>query len=112
MQKKDQAARHNIVYSTNREMNLNFQPEEPETLKPADQKLKVQISKKGRAGKTATVVMGFVGSGADIEALGKLLRQKCGVGGSVKDSEIVLQGDMRDKVVAVLLAEGYKARRI
>ena len=112
MQKKDQSARHNIVYSTNREMNLNFEPEEPETLKPKDQKLKVQISKKGRAGKIATVVMGFVGSGADIEALGKLLRQKCGVGGSVKDGEIILQGDMREKTVAVLISEGYKAQKI
>ena len=112
MQKKDQSARHNIVYSTNREMDLRFQPQEPETLLPGNQKLQVQISKKGRAGKTATIVMGFVGSSADLEALGKLLRQKCGVGGSAKDSEIVLQGDMRDKAVAVLLAEGYKARRI
>jgi len=102
----------NIVYSTNKELNLKVASAEPETLLPGNQKLHVQISKKGRAGKTATVVMGFVGSSADLETLGKLLRHKCGVGGSVKDGEIVLQGDMRDKAVAVLLAEGYKARRI
>ena len=102
----------NIVYSTNKELNFQLQPQEVETLAPANQKLQVQISKKGRGGKTATVVMGFVGSEKDLDALGKHLRQKCGVGGSAKDGEIILQGDMRDKAVEILLKDGYRAKRI
>ena len=112
MANKEKNTIGNIVYSTNKELNFMIASDETETLSPGNQKLQVQISKKGRAGKTATVVKGFVGNESDLEALGKLLRQKCGVGGSVKDGEVILQGDLRDKAVAVLIAEGYKARRI
>jgi len=70
------------------------------------------LDKNGRAGKQVTLVTGFVGSSNDLEALTKLLKAKCGVGGSSKDGEIILQGDLRDKVVQALLKEGYKAKRI
>ncbi len=112
MSKKNKITLHNIVYSTNRDISFELTTEEAATLPPDKQNLKVQISKKGRAGKSATLVMGFVGTAADIEALGKLLRNKCGVGGSVKEGEIILQGDVRDKAVELLVKAGYKAKRI
>ena len=112
MSKKNKNTLHNIVYSTNRDLNFDFSADETATLPPDKQNLKVQISKKGRAGKTATLVMGFVGSQDDLETLGKMLKNKCGVGGSAKDGEIILQGDVRDKAVELLLKAGYKARRI
>jgi len=82
------------------------------TLPPAQQNLRVLLDKNGRAGKQVTLVTGFVGSGADLETLTKMLKTKCGVGGSAKDGEVVLQGDLRDKVVQALVKEGYRARRI
>lgn len=112
MSKKNKNTLHNIVYSTNPDQNYRLPEEEATTLPPGKQNLKVQISKKGRAGKTATLVMGFVGSEGDLEALGKMLKNKCGVGGSAKDGEIILQGDVRDKAVELLVKAGYKARRI
>lgn len=112
MSKKNKTTLHNIVYSTNRDISFELTTEEPATLPPDKQNLKVQISKKGRSGKTATLVMGFVGTAADMEALGKLLRNKCGVGGSVKEGEILLQGDVRDKAVELLVKAGYKAKKI
>lgn len=112
MSKKSKETLHNIVYSTNRELNFELPDNQAETLPAEKQNLKVQISKKGRAGKTATLVMGFIGNEADLEALGKMLKNKCGVGGSAKDGEIILQGDVRDKAVEILIKAGYKARRI
>ncbi|QOI96076.1 MAG: translation initiation factor [Flammeovirgaceae bacterium] len=105
--------REGIVYSTNN----NFQYEtrtvyEPGTLPPQQQQLRVLLDKSGRAGKTVTLVTGFVGKVADLEALGKLLKGQCGVGGSVKDGEILLQGDQRDKLVTLLTKSGYKVKRI
>lgn len=101
----------NIVYSTNKDYNFELPDENPDTLPPAQQNLKVFISKKGRGGKTASLVTGFVGSEADLEALGKILKTKCGVGGSAKDGEIIIQGDHRDKIVDILIKEGYKAKK-
>ncbi|HNP95977.1 MAG TPA: translation initiation factor, partial [Cyclobacteriaceae bacterium] len=76
------------------------------------QQLRVSLDKSGRAGKQVTLVTGFVGTKDDLESLTKTLKSKCGAGGSAKDGEILVQGDVRDKVVAYLVKEGYKARRI
>lgn len=111
MAKKNKRTIGNIVYSTNRDLDFNLPDEQEETLPPQQQNLRIHLSKKGRGGKTATLVTGFVGSDEDIEILGKTLKTKCGVGGSVKDGEILLQGDLRDKVLETLIKEGYKAKK-
>lgn len=101
-----------MVYSTN--PDYQFQQEETfeeETLEPKDQKLIVAIDKKGRAGKQMTAVSGFIGKEEDLEALGKTLKTRCGVGGSVKDGIILIQGDQRDKITGILTNMGYKAKR-
>lgn len=111
--KNDWKNREGVVYSTNNEFTYQYNQEETENTLPANQQnLKVQLDKSMRAGKQVTLVTGFTGKTGDIEALGKLLKNKCGVGGSVKDREIIIQGDHRDKVVQILIKEGYKARRV
>ena len=105
--------RDGVVYSTNDNFEYQQQQqEEAETLAPAKQSLRVQMDNSGRAGKQVTLVTGFIGTQADLETLTKLLKTKCGVGGTSKDGEILIQGDARDKLVAILLKEGYKARKI
>jgi len=105
--------RDGVVYSTNDNFEYQHQQqEEVETLAPAKQSLRVQMDNSGRAGKQVTLVTGFIGTQADLETLTKLLKTKCGVGGTSKDGEILIQGDARDKLVAILLKEGYKARKI
>jgi translation initiation factor 1 len=111
MTKKNKRTIGNIVYSTNRELDFNLPDEQEETLPPQQQNLRIHLSKKGRGGKTATLVTGFAGSDDDLESLGKTLKAKCGVGGSVKDGEILLQGDLREKVLEFLTKEGYKAKK-
>lgn len=101
----------NIVYSTDPDFDPHPPDEHTETLPKNRQDLRIQISKKGRGGKTVTLVTGFVGTLEDLEKLGKTLKNKCGVGGSVKDGEILLQGDVREKVLQYLLKEGYKAKK-
>jgi translation initiation factor 1 len=111
--KNDWKKRDGVVYSTNSDFNYQYQQESDEVTPPAQQQqLRVQLDKSMRAGKQVTLVTGFTGKTGDIEALGKLLKTKCGVGGSVKDREIIIQGDHRDKIVQILLKEGYKAKRI
>ena len=109
MAKKNKKRRQGIVFSTDPDFEYEFdEQDEAETL-PADrQKLRVSLDRKQRKGKEVTLVTGFVGTEDDIKALGKWLKSKCGVGGSVKDGEIILQGDHRNKVMDLLLQEGYK----
>lgn len=110
--KNDWKKRDGIVYSTESDYSYKYQEqEEPATLPPQQQSLKVMLDKSGRAGKQVTLVLGFIGASKDLDVLAKLLKSKCGVGGAVKDGEILVQGDHRDKVVKVLQAEGYKAKR-
>lgn len=111
--KNDWKNREGVVYSTREDFEYESAgKEEQVTLPPQQQHLRAQLDKNGRAGKQVTLVTGFVGSKDDLETLTKLLKTKCGVGGSAKDGEIILQGDLRDKVVQALLKEGYKAKRI
>jgi translation initiation factor 1 len=104
----DWKSRLGMVYSTNPDFVFDEAAEdEVETLSMSKQKLRVSIEKKGRGGKTVTLVKGFVGKDEDLKALAKSLKTKCGVGGAVKDNEIVIQGDLRDKVVSLLKTFGY-----
>ncbi len=108
----DWKKRDGIVFSTSSDFEYQYQGDsEAETLSPAQQSLRVLVDKSGRAGKVVTLVTGFVGSNNDLEALGRLLKTRCGTGGSVKDGEILIQGDVRDKLVQILQKEGYKAKR-
>lgn len=111
--KNDWKKRDGIVYSTQSDFSYSYNNEgdEQKTLPPAQQHLKVSLDKSNRGGKQVTLVSGFSGSPLDLESLGKLLKSKCGVGGSVKEDEILIQGDRRDQVVEILLAAGYKAKR-
>lgn len=101
-----------LVYSTDPNFKIEeAQTNEEETLLPAQQKLKVRLDKKHRAGKMVTLVEGFTGKEADREEMGKKLKTFCGTGGSVKDGEIIVQGDNRDKVLQWLLKNGYTAAK-
>jgi translation initiation factor 1 len=102
-----------VVYSTNKDFDYKNDTEnrEAETLSPEKQRLVVNIDRSHRAGKQVTLIKGFTGSDSDLETLGKQLKVKCGVGGSIKDGEIILQGDFRERVVTLLTEMGYKAKR-
>jgi translation initiation factor 1 len=103
--------REGVVYSTDPDFEYQYDtPEELETLSPNEQNLRVQLDKKARAGKQVTLITGFVGKEDDLTDLAKRLKTLCGVGGSAKDSEIILQGDFRQKVGDFLLKEGYKVK--
>jgi translation initiation factor 1 len=98
----------NVVYSTNPNFNYESESdEEQETLRKNQQKMYVSIDRKQRGGKDVTLIEGFVGTEDDLKDLGKSLKSKCGVGGSVKEGEILIQGAMRDKVYDLLIKDGY-----
>ena len=108
----DWKKRLGTVYSTNPDFEYEKENEpEEKTLPPQQQNLKVSIDRKKRKGKSVTLVTGFVGSEDDLKDLGKMLKTKCGVGGTVKDNEILIQGEFRDRVVELLKTEGYKAKK-
>lgn len=108
MKKNDWKDRLNIVYSTNPDFNYQLdEEEEPSTVDPKQQKLRVSIEKKGRGGKTVTVISGFIGPEDDLKELGRLLKTKCGVGGAVKDGEILIQGEFKQRIIDLLKAEGF-----
>ena len=102
-----------VVYSTNPNFHLNNPEAESteDTKQPKQQDLRVSLDKKQRGGKKVTLVTGFSGPQSDLEALGKLLKSRCGVGGTAKEGEIVIQGDFVEKVIAILITQGYKAKR-
>ena len=99
-----------VVYSTNQDFEYSFDDEQvAETLPPEKQKIKIQLDKKSRAGKQVTLITGFVGNEDDLEALSKKIKNLCGCGGSAKNGEILIQGDVRDKVLNWLISQSYKA---
>ncbi|MFW5756345.1 MAG: translation initiation factor [Tangfeifania sp.] len=108
----DWKKRLGTVYSTNPDFDYEKESEpETETLPPQQQNLKVSIDRKKRKGKSVTLVTGFVGAENDLKDLGKILKTKCGVGGTVKDGEILIQGEFRERVMELLKAEGYKVKK-
>ena len=108
MKNNDWKERLNIVYSTNPDYNYEMNDDEEQTTLPsAQQRLRVQLVRKNRGGKVVTLVTGFVGTDNGLKELGKLLKSKCGVGGSAKDGEIIVQGDFKQRVIDLLKAEGY-----
>ncbi len=113
MKKNDWKKRKGVVYST--DSNFSFQQHSPNgliSLPPAQQSLKIFLDKSGRAGKQVTLISGFVGTEDDLKALTKLIKTKCGTGGSSREGEILIQGDVRDKVLEILIKVGYKTKRV
>jgi translation initiation factor 1 len=112
MSKKNKPDNRGFVYST--DPNFQFQPEQEtnrETQEPAKQPLRINLDTKQRAGKAVTLITGFIGTADDLEVLGKKIKNFCGTGGSVKDGEIIIQGDQREKVLQFLTKNGYTKTR-
>lgn len=102
-----------FVFSTNENEDFSsFTSESEKPRKKNDQFLEAHFSNKGRGGKTVTIIKGFEGTESDLKALAKLLKTKCGVGGSTKDGEIIIQGNYRDKIMKILQEDGYNVKRI
>jgi len=101
-----------FVFSTNKDFDLGNDEAANETLPPGKQRLEAHLDKKNRGGKIATIIKGFNGDEEDLKALGKMLKTKCGVGGGVKDNEIIIQGNFRDKIIEILKSEGYNVKRV
>lgn len=113
MKKNDWKKREGIVFSTSSDFAYQQAGStEESTPEPGKQQLRVHIDRSNRAGKTVTIITGFVGTSRDLDTLCKTLKTKCGTGGSVKDGEILIQGEMREKLVQVLEKEGYRVKRV
>ncbi len=109
--KNERKNRINVVYSTNPDYNYEYSEEEIiETVPPEKQNLRVLLDSKQRKGKIVTLIQGFVGCEDDLKELAKLLKNKCGVGGSVKDGEIIIQGEVKDKVTTILRDNHYRTK--
>jgi len=107
MSKKNKSDKRGFVYSTDPNFKFEQEHDDVETLPPSQQKLRVRLDTKQRAGKAVTLIEGFMGKQEDLEELGKRLKTYCGTGGSAKDNEIIVQGDQREKVIQWLKADGY-----
>ena len=108
MKNNDWKDRLNVVYSTNPDFNYDMDDDQEQvTLDKNKQNLRVSLDRKNRGGKVVTLITGFVGTEYDQKELGKMLKSKCGVGGSAKDGEIIVQGDFKQKVIDLLIKEGY-----
>jgi len=108
MKKNDWKSWLNVVYSTN--PNFHYDTEEEEkttTLDKAKQKLRVMLDRKNRGGKIVTLITGFIGTEDDLKELARLLKSKCGVGGSAKEGEIIIQGNFKALIIELLVKEGY-----
>lgn len=101
-----------FVFSTNDDFEIEDDNSLDEPIKNSDQQLEAHFSNKGRGGKTVTVIKGFKGSEEDLKKLAKTLKVKCGVGGSVKDGEIIIQGNYRDKIIGILKTLAYNVKRV
>ena len=100
-----------FIYSTDPRFNFNDPDPVDESIPPNQQDLRVMLDKKNRSGKAVTLITGYLGKDEDLETLGKLLKSKCGTGGTVKDGEILIQGDFRQKILQLLKDQGYKAKQ-
>jgi translation initiation factor 1 len=107
MSNNDWKDKLSFVYSTNPDFSPELEEEKVETLSPNKQNLRVSLDRKNRGGKVVTAITGFIGSETDLKELGKLLKTKCGVGGSVKDGIIIIQGNFRDRIINLLQELGY-----
>jgi len=101
-----------FVFSTNKDFEFDNESNVEETVANNQQRLEAHLDKKNRGGKVATIIKGFQGNEEDLKTLGKMLKTKCGVGGSAKDNEIIIQGNFRDKIMEILKSEGYTIKRV
>lgn len=110
MNKKKKNYRGNLAYSTNPDLEITEGFEETDTLPPSEQQLKMSLDTKHRKGKTVTLIDGFIGTKSDLSSLGKILKAHCGTGGSAKDGQIIIQGDVSKKAKEYLQKEGYRVK--